>query len=316
MLKLALEIHKKQTMTNVKQFKSLLSVLLAGLFLFSCGGDNKKTQGQLDAEAEVFDNAEKQLLNEIDKVIEDMPSPSDVPYMLMATGEDFNKDLVNPLENATKYYNSADKAAMNLGAYSTDIGYLSSYDQVQDALKYLETCQKLADQIGIASAFELELMEQFEANLGNKDSLASLIDLAMLTAHQKLQATDRLSMVALILSGSYIEGLYLSCMVLETYPEDLLPEAQKNLILEPLVRVIIDQRKALDDIIILLKDLESDPIIANVIAEFDILKQLYEADLKDIDDRIANGDKTLVLSKALLIDIINETKRIRADMVE
>ncbi|MFY0626887.1 MAG: hypothetical protein JXR07_11355 [Reichenbachiella sp.] len=303
-------------MTNVKRYTSLLPVLFAVFFVFSCGDDKKKSKGELEAEAEVFDAAEKQLLSEIDKVVQDMPSPSEVPYMLMATGADFNKALVNPLENASKYYNSADKAAMNLGAYSTDIGYLSSYDKVQDALKYLETCQKLADQIGIASAFELELMERFESNLGNKDSLASLIDYAMEVAQEKLEATDRLTMVAMVLSGSYIEGLYLSCMVLETYPEDLLPEAQKNLILEPLVRVIIDQRKSLDDIIKLLKDLESDPIIAEVIAEFDILNALYEADLKDIDDRIASGDKTLVLSKKLLVDIIIETKRIRAEMVE
>ena len=302
-------------MTNVKHNISFLSVLLAALVLVSCGDSKKKSQNELDAEAEVYAEAEKQLIDEIDKVVMDMPSPSEVPYLLMATGSDFNGALINDLNNASKYYNSPDKSAMNLGAYSTDIGYLSSYDQTQDALKYLESCQKLADQIGIASAFELDVMERFEKNIGNKDSLANIIDYAMEVAHEKLQATDRLQMVALVLSGSYIEGLYLSCMVLDTYPEDLLPEAQKNLILEPLVRVIIDQRKPLNDIIVLLKDLESDPVIATVIAEFDILNNLYEADLKNIDQRISDGDKTLVLSKDLLGDIIYEIKRIREDMV-
>ncbi len=301
-------------MTNNKYNLSFLSILLAALILVSCG-DKKKSKGELEAEAEVYAEAEKQLISEIDKVVADMPSPSEVPYLLMATGADFNGDLINEVNSASKYYNSPDKAAMNLGGYSTDIGYLSSYDQTQDALKYLETCQKLADQIGIASAFELDVIERFEKNIGNKDSLANIIDYAMEVAHKKLHATDRLQMVALVLSGSYIEGLYLSCMVLDTYPDDLLPEAQKNLILEPLVRVIIDQRKPLKDIIVLLKDLETDPVIANVIAEFDILDRLYEADLKNIDERIANGDKTLVLSAELLGDIIYETKRIRADMI-
>ncbi|WP_109829343.1 hypothetical protein [Reichenbachiella versicolor] len=302
-------------MINSKNLQSILSVVVAALILSSCGS-NKKSKTELEAEAEVYEAAEKQLLNEIDKVVHDMPPPSEVPYMLMATGAEFNKELINPIENAKNYYNSADKAALNLGAFASDIGYLSSYDQAQDALKYMEACQKLADQIGIASAFELELMERFEKNLGNKDSLANLINYALDVAEQKLEATDRLQMVALVLSGSYIEGLYLSCMVLETYPEDLLPEAQKNIILEPIVRVIIDQEKPLDDVIKLLKDLESDPVIAEVIAEFDILKALYKEDLKDVKTRISEGDKTLVLDKKLLADVILEVKRIRTEMVQ
>lgn len=303
-------------MINTKHILNFFAVGALALVVAACGSDKKKSKAEMDAEAQVFEDAENQLIEEIDKVVHDMPPPSEVPYMLMATGADFNGDIINSVDNAPKYYNSADKAAMNLGAYASDIGYLSSYDQVQDALKYMEASQKLADQIGISSAFELEMMERFEKNLGNKDSLANLINYAMEVAEKKLEETDRLQMVALVLSGSYIEGLYLSVMVLDTYPEDLLPEDSKNLILEPIVRVIIDQRKSLEDITKLLKDLESDPIISDVIAEFDILKELYKEDLKDIDDRISSNDPTLKLDKELLIDIIKEVKRIRTEMVK
>ncbi|MGL1886964.1 MAG: hypothetical protein OCD76_10660 [Reichenbachiella sp.] len=303
-------------MINIKQTVRFLAVGAFGFLLVSCGGNSKKSSSELEGGAAVFEEAESQLIEEIDKVVHDMPPPSEVPYLLMATGADFNKELINSIDNASKYFNSADKSAMNLGAYATDIGYLSSYDQVQDALKYMEASQKLADQIGIASAFELDLMERFEKNIGNKDSLANLINYAMAVAEQKLEETDRLQMVALVLSGSYIEGLYLSSMVLETYPEDLLPESSKNLVLEPLVRIIIDQRKSLDDIIKLLKDLDSDPVIAKVISEFDILRIIYKKDLGNIDERIANQDPTLTLNKELLVDIIDEVKRIREDMVK
>ncbi|RJE75269.1 MULTISPECIES: hypothetical protein [Reichenbachiella] len=303
-------------MINIRHILNISAVGAIAILATACGGEKKKSQGELDAQAEVFEKAEHELIEEIDKVVHDMPPPSEVPYLLMATGADFNGDIINSTDNASKYFNSADKAAMNLGAYATDIGYLSSYDQVQDALTYMETSQKLADQIGISSAFELDLMERFEKNLGNKDSLANLINYSMEVAEKKLEETDRLQMVALVLSGSYIEGLYLSVMVLDTYPEDLLPAAQRDLILEPIVRVIIDQKKSLDDIIHLLKDLESDPIIADVIAEFDILKELYKEDVGDIDQRIADQDPTLKLDKALLIDIITEVKRIRGDMVK
>lgn len=301
-------------MINYKQTLNLCFAVALTVFIFSCGGNTKKVEAEMQAEA--FEQAENQLIEEIDKVVHDMPPPSEVPYLLQATGSDFNRDLINKLENASKYENSTDKAAMNLGAYATDIGYLSSYDQVQDALKYMEACQKLADQIGIASAFELELMERFEKNLGNRDSLANLINYAMDVAEEKLEATDRLQTIALILSGSYIEGLYLSVMVIDTYPEDLLPEASRNLILEPLVKIIIDQKEPLNDVVRLLKDLKSDETIAEVVAEFDILRVLYQEDLAEIDKKIAEGDPNFTLNKDMLVDIISEVKRIRSEMVK
>ncbi|MEO9967723.1 MAG: hypothetical protein ABJF11_18150 [Reichenbachiella sp.] len=300
-------------MINYKQTINLCFAVALTVFICSCGGNSKKVAAEIEAEA--FDKAENQLIEEIDKVVHDMPPPSEVPYLLQATGSDFNRDLINSIENVSKYENSTDKAAMNLGAYATDIGYLSSYDQVQDALKYMEACQKLADQIGIASAFELELMERFEKNLGNRDSLANLINYAMDVAEEKLEATDRLQTIALVLSGSYIEGLYLSVMVIDTYPEDLLPEASRNLILEPLVKIIIDQKEPLNDVVRLLKDLKSDDTIAEVVAEFDILRVLYQEDLAEIDKKIAEGDPNFTLNRDMLVDIISEVKRIRAEMV-
>ncbi|MEO9804685.1 MAG: hypothetical protein ABJF04_15620 [Reichenbachiella sp.] len=301
-------------MINYKQTINLCFAIALTVFICSCGGNSKKVAAEIEAEA--FEEAENQLIEEIDKVVHDMPPPSEVPYLLQATGSDFNGDLINSLDNVAKYENSTDKAAMNLGAFATDIGYLSSYDQVQDALKYMEACQKLADQIGIASAFELELMERFEKNLGNRDSLANLINYAMDVAEEKLEATDRLQTIALVLSGSYIEGLYLSVMVIDTYPEDLLPEASRNLILEPLVKIIIDQKEPLNDVVRLLKDLKSDETIAEVVAEFDILRVLYQEDLAEIDKKIAEGDPNFTLNRDMLVDIISEVKRIRSEMVK
>lgn len=301
-------------MINYKSAFNLFSVFVLTVFLSACGGNSKKVAEEINKEA--FDEAESQLIGEIDKVVHDMPPPSEVPYLLQATGAEFNAELINNIDNVAKYQNSTDKAALNLGVYATDIGYLSSFDQVKDALKYMEGCQKLADQIGIASAFELELMERFERNLGNRDSLSNLINYTLEVAEQKLEATDRLQLIALILSGSYLEGLYLSVMVLDTYPEDLLPEASKNLILEPLVKIIIDQKKPLNDVIKLLEDLHSDDTIAGMVAEFDILKVLYQEDLADIDAKIAEGDPHFILKKEMLVDVIAEVKRIRGEMVK
>ena len=138
----------------------------------------------------------------------------------------------------------------------------------------------------------------------------------MMSAEQKLEDSDKLTLVAMVLSGSYIEGLYLSVMVIDTYPDDLLTESQKNIILEPLMKVIIDQEKSLIDIIALLKDIEQDEIIANIIAEFSILRILYDDDVAAISDKIGGNDPKFVLKKEMLVNVISEVKRIRADMIK
>lgn len=300
-------------MINLKHTKTYLSLALAAFLLYSCGDSGKK--GSDVKESAAFTEAESKIIDEIDKVVHELPPPSEVPYMLQATGADYNPSFPNKLENASKYMNSMDKAALNLGGYATDIGYLTSNDKTQEALKYMEVCQQLSDKVGISSAFDLDMMERFEKNLGNKDSLSNLINIAITMAEDKLEDSDKLNMVAMILSGSYIEGLYLSVMVIDTYPDDLLSEENRNLILEPLMKVIIDQEKSLIDIIALLKDIEQDEIIANIIAEFSILRILYDDDVAAISDKISGNDPKFVLKKEMLVDVISEVKRIREDMI-
>ena len=56
-------------------------------------------------------------------------------------------------------------------------------------------------------------------------------------------------LLPLVLAGSFIEGLYLAIEVIETYPKDVLDADTRNLILEPLVKVVLDQEKPLLDVI-------------------------------------------------------------------
>ena len=83
-----------------------------------------------------------------------------------------------------------------------------------------------------------------------------------------------------------------------------------------MVKIIIDQKEPLNDVVRLLKDLKSDDTIAEVVAEFDILRVLYQEDLAEIDKKIAEGDPNFMLNRDMLVDIISEVKRIRTEMVK
>ena len=67
-----------------------------------------------------------------------------------------------------------------------------------------------------------------------------------------LESTGRLDIASLILSGSIVEGLYISTQLIKNYPEDT-PAEIRDLILEPLIKVVIDQKEGLDNLIQIVK---------------------------------------------------------------
>lgn len=291
---------------------SLCSLVVACLLQVSCSDPEKARQ---EAAAAEFDAAEKELISSIDKVIHDLPAPSEVPFMLQATGSDFRGDFVNDLSKVEQYLTSNDKSALNLGVYATDIGYFSSYSQSQEALDYIEVCQKLADKIGVASAFDMRMLARFEQNIGNNDSLGALINDAMIMAEAKLEDGDRLTMAALVLSGSFIEGLHISTKVIKDYPQDQLSDANRDVILEPLMRIVLDQKKALLDLISVLKHVEQDEIITYLIVEMNVLRYQYE-ELQGLEEKISNNEGGVILHQHDLRDITAEIERIRNDIIE
>lgn len=297
---------------NYNHVLSLALLVALTVALFSCGGGGSKDESASDE----FTEAQQQVAEDIDKVIHDLPSPSEVPFMLQATGSEFNPELISSLDAVESYKTSIDKSSMNLGIYATDVGYLASYEQVQEALLYMEACQSLAETIGIASSFDLELMSRFEENLGNRDSLATLLNDALVLAESRLENDDRLNSAALVLAGAFVEGLYLSTMVVETYPDDLLPEESKNIILEPLIKIVLDQKKPLTDLIELMGDLPEDDMINYMIGELNVLKLIYNDELEEIGNKIKNNTGDYVLTKNELATITYEVKRIRGAITE
>jgi len=290
-------------------------ILFLVIGIVSCDSKSKKKL-ESEAEASAFEEAEKQISLDINKVIKDLPNPTEVPYLLQATGADFDKELINGLEKIPQYQSNEDETALNLGVYATDMGYLVSYEQVQPSLNYMENCQKLAESLGIASVFDVSTINEFQKNLNNPVKLNEIIAGAILEAEERLENSDRLPIAALVITGSFVEGLYLAVKVIETYPTDILDEDTRNLILEPLVKVVLDQKQPLLDVIALLKDLPEDDIISKMIAELNILRILYEGDLAEVEKKISENTGGFMLTQGMLLDITTEVKRIRTDIVD
>jgi len=286
-----------------------LVTLLGVLAFWSCGPSAKD-----DNKAGEFDSANVDIKDRIQDLAYDMPSPHEIPYLLQATGAEFNQSLLNNRRKADGYLTRTDKASLNLGVYATDVGYLSSYDKTQEAIDYLNVVKTLADNLGVIGSFDADMLKKFEANISNKDSLATLIDLGVEKTSGYLRDDNRSKLAAMIITGSFIEALYVSTGLIKTYPKNLLPDDQRNLVLTPLMRVILDQVQSVDELVKMLGTVDQQEPVAGILTDLHALKASYRA--LNINEQIKNNKANLVLSDKNLEEITKIVEKLRTSIVD
>jgi len=286
------------------RFSSLLFIVLLTAGVWSCGPSTKEEKNDED-----FQTSEDALKSQIEVIIDNLPSPSEIPYLLESTGAEFNPGLVNDSKKADQYLTKNDKIALNLGIYATDIGYLSSYEKTQQAIEYLTACKSMADNLGVVGSFDLEILKKFEANIANKDSLAAMLDRSVQETHKYLTGDSRDKLAALIVTGSFVEGLYISTGVIKTYPKDLLPDDKRNLVLTPLMRVILEQEKSVDELLKMLGAMDQAAPVAEMVADLTALQASYRA--LNLEEKIRNNKANLVLTDKNLEDITAIAEKMR-----
>ncbi len=285
-----------------------LSVLVLGT-LIACGGSEKDTSN----ESAEFDAAKEDLKQKIEEVTYKIPNPTEVPYLIEATGAEYNADFLNAKESVDNYLTTFSKTGVNLGIYASDVAYLTSYGKTQESIDYLQTIKKLADHLGVVSAVDEMVLERFENNIDSKDSLELLINQAIDNVDKYLKNEQRNKVAALVTAGSFVEGLFISTTLVKTYPHDLLPEDQRNIILTPVIKIILDQRVAIEEVIKLLESVEADAETDQLIADFKTLLATYEE--LNIEEQIKNNRADLMLSDETLKSITEQVDLMRARLI-
>jgi hypothetical protein len=281
------------------------------LCVYSCGNSGSSSNDSADFEA-----AEQQIIQDIETVIGDLPPPSIIPETLEEIGAEFNPDLMNDFEGLEGYLVNEDKAAMNLGIYATDIGYLISYGQMEESIEHMQACQQLSETLGVNTAFDMALMNKYQAAVGDKERMREMLNETLVVAAKRLESSERITMAALVLTGSFIEGLYIAIEVLLTYPEDQINAETRDKILEPLVKLILEQEPALIDIIQMMEDIPQDKTIIRMTNELAVLKLLYDSDIAEIREKMQGQSVDFVITDDMLLDINKEVIRIREEIVQ
>lgn len=304
----------KPDIMKFNQLKLSSLALAIAVLISSCGGGSSKEESSSDASSE-FEAAKEQVAADVSKVLNDLPPPSEVPYMLMNAGAEFDANIINGIDKMESYQSNEAKAALNLGVYATDIGYLASYGKSELALDYMGECQKLAAPVGVAEAIDYGMISRFEANMENKDSLATIINEVMQKSGERLSELEELNSAALLLAGSWIEGVHISTSIVNNYPDDL-PEESRTLILEPLVKIVLDQKTSLTDLLKVMRDVPKTAEVSNMIAELEKVKAIYDGELAEVEKQISENTGGFILQPGTINNLSAEVRRIRSTIVE
>jgi hypothetical protein len=276
----------------------------------ACGSSSSDKNKNSDE----FKAAEESLKQQIEEVVYNIPSPSEIPYLLQATGAEFNESLINSKAKVDQYATRTDKAALNLGVYAADIGYLSSYDKTQEAIDYLGACKTLADNLNIIGSFDAEVLKRFEENISNKDSLTHLLDKSIKKTELFLKDDSRNKLSAMIVSGSFIEGLYISTGLIKSFPKNLLPDDKRIQVLTPLMRIVLQQKKSVSELLKMLQTVEQTDPITTMVTDLTALEKAYAS--LNIEEQIKTNRGDLVLSDKNLADISTLVEKLRNGITE
>lgn len=280
--------------------KNLLYLIVAvAILTTSCKGKNPKTSEGFGGSDSA--NVEKGLpLDDkaMENLVQNISSPVEMAALIKSLGAPYSQKLLAPtnIDN----FSTSNSKAFNLGVYAADLGYLNMYGKTSSVLSYITAIKKLADGINVGQFFDFASLKRLASNNENIDSLKYISQHSFNVMDEYLRKNKRSSLSALMVSGVYIEGLYLITQIAKEKPSKKLAES------------IGEQKTIFDQLLLIIKNYESDPYFKDVIANMESIKKEFDSvkititpgEPKSIEK---DGMLTIVQTSTSVVDISDET---------
>lgn len=233
-------------------------IVAATMMLTAC--NSKKTK-QSKAPEIKKENVEK----EVREFVYPLPTSFEVAEMLNRIEASYILSLSNPVSNVDKYLTEKSQA-LNLGIYSSDLSYASTYRQQQETLDFMNASKALIDKLDISAALDGKLLEAIENNLDNKDELVNVISNSFYNTYEYLNKNDRAPVSLLVVSGSWVEALYIACHISD--------ETFSN---KEMVAIIMKQKEPLNKLMTVLEVHAANEDVKSTIDDLKILHEIYNS---------------------------------------
>lgn len=272
----------------------LMAIIVSVALVFTaCQSSGKKDSQDGDEKTKSTPRIEKEEVEkDVREFVYPLPTTFEVTEMLNRIEASYILALSNPADNVDKYLTEK-KQALNLGVYGADLSYASTYNQKQQTIDYMEASKKLVDALNMSSALPSDIVEQVEQNQDNKDKLVEIITNTFYDTYDHLNANGRSAVSMLVLSGSWVEALYITTHISENTYQN-----------KEMVRIVMQQKSSLNKLLDLMKTHEDDQDVADVMEQLDPIAKVY------------NNVEENAITENQMNTITREVAKVREDFVK
>ncbi len=248
-------------------------------------------------------------------IVQNISSPVEMAAMIKDLGVPYSIKYIsstNRVGNLTTSY----QQSLNLGIYAADLGYLNMYNKTTAVIDYLTAIKTLSDQIKVGQFFDFTTLKRLATNSKNLDSLMYISVHSFNQMDKYLHSNNRTNLSTLIVTGVWIEGLYLGTQVYKVAPDKQLADR------------IGEQKLTLDQLVLVLDKFKKDKQYEKLLTELMVLKDLYKSvvityetgEPEMVEENgmltIVQHDKSIVnMTPAQLTSIINATEQVRNRLI-
>ncbi|MBS3770160.1 MAG: hypothetical protein V5A59_03110 [Bacteroidales bacterium] len=253
-------------MKTLKQYSfiGIMAILLmaTAFYISGCRKAQKEEDKQKQTEREEITKSE--IKEKVSEEVYPLPSTFEITETLNEIGASFIIALTNDVENADKYV-TEEKQALNLGVYSADLSYATTYNMKQYIMDYMDANRTLVDELGISGAYSPEFVKKIKENFNNKEQLVDMLTNSFYETYKYMNKQGNEELALLIVAGSWVEAIYITTHISEnTYHN------------QKIVDLIREQESSLNKLLNILKPQSSNNSIQNVIKDLQPIKEVYD----------------------------------------
>lgn len=281
---------------------TVLSITISALLVTSCGGGNEPAKDKGPDLVIGGEGTEESVSS-----IYQMPTPNELFGLVREMAGAGIKQMLNPTANVDKYA-SLKSRAFNFGVYSTDLVYASYFKLNVEVARYYLTSKKLADGLGVASAFSDADFVRLEANLtrGDSDSLEIISNDAYAKAYAKMEDEKMGSTLAIVLAGGWVESMHL-----------LLRQVEGAGKAKGLMVRLGEQKVTLEHLIEMMEPHSSDPEVASMMKDLVVIRDVYDqVDVKRVAHQGASTSGRMVLGDDMEVELTDDKYNALAKAVD
>ncbi len=290
-------------MEKILIFLTALTFVLAG-----CGDGQQKKESFDDILGDTpnIDSTEatQELPTEAQQVLQNISSsPVEMAALLQNAGVEFSEKYITEVQDVDRY-NTDFKRSVNLGILGADLGYLNMYKKTGPVMNNMQAIRKLSEELNVQQFFDFQTIKRLATNNENIDSLMFITLQSFNNMDTYLQQNGRSEISALIICGTWIEGMYIATQVLK----------DAKVANEEIVERIGDQKEVIENLTTMLSYYKNNPQFKMLHQSFQDILSSYDGVTKTIEQgepeqREIDGIMVVIQNEISHVNVPPETRK-------